>query len=199
MKTLAAISLAAQRCRFKSTMDRPRHAQRLCHLFKMTEGRCDGEDSRQYRMTKRTCGTCSLCCKLPYVRELNKSIDTWCKHANPGRGGCLIYPDRPASCRSFICGWLSGAEVGDEWFPARCKMFITSRPSEGPAKKGILVTVDPAYPDAWRRNPYHAQLRAWAQHMFVEIRVGRRFIGLNADGTERQVTRTQAWIEGRDE
>jgi hypothetical protein len=33
----------------------------------------------------------------------------------------------------------------------------------------------------------------------VEIRVGRRFIGLNADGTERQVTRTQAWIEGRDE
>jgi hypothetical protein len=117
-------------------MDRPRHARRLCHLFKMTEGRCDGEDSRQYRMTKRTCGTCSLCCKLPYVRELNKSIDTWCKHASPGHGGCLIYPDRPASCRSFICGWLPGAGIGDEWFPARCKMFITSRPSEGPAKKG---------------------------------------------------------------
>jgi len=29
--------------------------------------------------------------------------------------------------------------------------------------------------------------------------VGRRFIGLNADGSEEQVTRTQAWIEGRPE
>jgi hypothetical protein len=93
------------------------------------------DSTRQYRMTKRTCGTCSLCCKLPYVRELNKSIDTWCKHASPGRGGCLIYPDRPSSCCGFICGWLSGAEIGDEWFPARCKMFITPRPSEGLAKR----------------------------------------------------------------
>jgi uncharacterized protein len=150
-------------------------------------------------MTKRTCGTCSLCCKLPYVRELNKSIDTWCKHTSPGGGGCLIYLDRPLSCRGFICGWLSSTEIGDEWFPARCKMFITSRPSEGLAKKGILVTVDPAYPNAWRLSPHYAQLLAWARHMFVEIRVGRRFIGLNPDGTERQVTRTKAWIEGRDE
>jgi len=173
----------------------------LRHLFKTDDWAADAMEkiTRQYRMTKRTCGTCSLCCKLPYVRELNKSIDTWCKHASPGRGGCLIYPDRPSSCRGFICGWLSGAEIGDEWFPARCKMFITPRPSEGLAKKGTLVTVDPAYPNAWRRNPYYAQLLAWAQHMSVEIRVGRRFIGLNADGTERQVTRTQAWIEGRDE
>ncbi len=78
-------------------------------------------------------------------------------------------------------------------------MFITPRPSEGLAKKGILVTVDPASPNAWRRNPYYAQLLAWAQYMLVEIRVGRRFIGLAADGTERQVTRTQTWIEGREE
>lgn len=110
-------------------------------------------------MTKRTCGTCSLCCKLRCVRELNQSIDTWCKHASPGRCGCLIYPDRPSSCRGFICGWLSGAEIGDEWFPARCKMFIMPRPSEGlPKKKGILVTVDPAYPNKFRTDcqPAHA-------------------------------------------
>jgi hypothetical protein len=40
-------------------------------------------------MTERICGTCSLCCKLPYVAELNKSIDTWCQHARPGKGGLL--------------------------------------------------------------------------------------------------------------
>jgi hypothetical protein len=53
--------------------------------------------SRQRMTSTRTCGTCSLCCKLPYVSELNKPIDPWCKHASPGRegGGCLIYPDRP--------------------------------------------------------------------------------------------------------
>jgi len=180
-------------------MDHRDHARRLRSPVQDRRPRSRGDGEDTYRMTKRTCGSCSLCCKLPYVRELNKSIDTWCKHASPGRGGCLIYPDRPSSCRGFICGWLSGADIGDEWFPARCKMFITPRPSEGLAKKGILVTVDPAYPNAWRRNPYYPQLLAWAQHMLVEIRVGRRFIGLDADGTERQVTRTQAWIEGREE
>jgi hypothetical protein len=30
-------------------------------------------------MTERICGSCSLCCKLPYVAELNKPIDTWCR------------------------------------------------------------------------------------------------------------------------
>src|SRR6266540_1825061 len=82
-------------------------------------------------MTKRACGACSLCCKLPYVPELRKPIDTWCKHAAPGCGGCSIYPKRPRSCRDYICGWLfSEPEVGDEWFPAQCHMMLTPRRSE---------------------------------------------------------------------
>ena len=126
-------------------------------------------------MTERTCGTCSLCCKLPYIPELNKSIDSWCRHARPGVSGCSIYPERPASCRSFACGWLLGArELGDEWFPTRCKMIVTRRePRYNLAEQGMLVTVDPSYPDAWRRKPYYAQLLGWAQRMVVE---GRREI-----------------------
>jgi hypothetical protein len=148
-------------------------------------------------MTKlRTCGVCSLCCKLPYVHELNKPIDTWCSHARPGHGGCSIYPDRPLTCRAFVCTWLGSTEIGEEWFPARCKMVLQNHPHES---DGLLVTVDPAFPTAWRREPYYSQLLAQAQCMFVEIRVGRRCIGLNADGTEQEVTRTQAWIEGREE
>ena len=146
-------------------------------------------------MTERICGTCSLCCKLPFVDVLNKPIDTWCRHARPGGGGCSIYRDRPTSCRGFVCGWLSDElKVGDEWFPTHCKMII-SRAAEG----GFLIIVDPAYPDAWRRKPYYGQLLALAQRNLVKIRVGRRFIGLNADGSEEQVIRTQAWIEGRPE
>ena len=146
-------------------------------------------------MTERICGTCSLCCKLPHIPELNKPIDSWCRHARPGVGGCSIYPERPASCRSFACGWLLGArELGDEWFPARCKMFVTPR-----SEQGRLVTVDPSSPNAWRRKPYYAQLLGWAQSMVVEIRVGRRYIWLKADGSEQEVTKTQAWLEGQEE
>jgi Fe-S-cluster containining protein len=144
-------------------------------------------------MTERACGTCSLCCKLPYVRELDKPMDTWCRHASPGRGGCLIHPDRPPSCRTFICGWLASTELGDEWFPARCKMYLKQRP------KGRLVTVDPAFPTVWRREPYYSQLLAWAQRMQIKIRIGLRCIELNADGAEQEVTGTRAWIEGREE
>jgi hypothetical protein len=73
--------------------------------------------------------------------------------------------------------------------------MIISRAAEG----GFLIIVDPAYPNAWRREPYYGQLLALAQRNLVKIRVGRRFIRLNADGSEEEMTRTQAWIEGRPE
>jgi hypothetical protein len=31
-----------------------------------------------------------------------------------------------------------------------------------PAQKRVLLRVDPARPDAWKEEPYHAQLRRWA-------------------------------------
>jgi hypothetical protein len=143
----------------------------------------------------RECGACSLCCKLPYVAELNKPIDTWCPHCQPGHGGCTIFQNRPTSCRGFICGWLSGKlKIGDEWFPAHCKMIIARSPD-----KGFLIIVDPAFPNAWRRDPYYRQRLALAQQSFVKIRVGRRFIRLNADGSEQQWWRSQPDIEGRSE
>ena len=137
----------------------------------------------------RTCGTCSLCCKLPSVSELNKPVDTWCKHAAPGRGGCMIYADRPQNCRGFICAWLSG-KIDDKWYPARCKMIITQRaPPHTVEQQGMLVTVDPAYPNAWRREPYYSQLSAWARrHIIVEIRVGPHSLRLQADGSELEVS-----------
>jgi hypothetical protein len=61
------------------------------------------------------------------------------------------------------------------------------------------VTVDPTAPNAWRREPYYPQLLGWAQRMVVEIRVGRRCIRLNADGSEEEAIKTQAWLEDREE
>ena len=118
----------------------------------------------------RTCGTCSLCCKLPSVAELNKPIDRWCQHCKPGKGGCTIYADRPAVCVAFTCGWLTQLTIGDEWFPARCKMILTET-EDGK----IFVHVDPAFPDAWRREPYYSRPKA---HVPVEIRIGSRCFDL---------------------
>ena len=42
------------------------------------------------------------------------------------------------------------------WEPSRSHMMIYR---QGPQ---ITVLVDPDHPDIWRREPYHAQLRAWA-------------------------------------
>jgi hypothetical protein len=79
-------------------------------------------------------------------------------------------------------------------------MIVTRRePRYNLAERGALVTVDPTSPNAWRREPYYPQLLAWAQPMVVEIRVGRRCTRLNADGSEEEAIKTQAWLEDREE
>ena len=142
----------------------------------------------------RQCGSCSLCCKLPSVRDFNKPIDTWCSHCRPGKGGCSIYADRPNRCRAFVCGWLASDKIPPEWFPAKSKMILQQR-----GERHVFVAVDPTFPNAWRNEPYHSDIRRWARENLVEIRIGRRFIYLTPDGRERETTRTQAYIEGRSE
>jgi len=145
-------------------------------------------------MSERKCGTCSLCCKLLYISELNKPIDKWCGHCRPGRGGCTIYADRPVNCRTFVCHWLAG-HTDDLWYPARCKMVLLQM-----HKDHLLVDVDPNFPNAWRREPYYATLRSYAAPgLLIEVRIGLRCVGLDADGTEHEVYRSQAHIEGRPE
>jgi hypothetical protein len=141
------------------------------------------------RWSGRQCGKCSLCCKTMSVPELDKLADTWCSHAKPGCGGCAIYPTRPSACRDFECMWLhDGSVFGEEWFPARCRMVLTPLAKPGSDKaEGIQVNVDSAFPTAWRKEPYYAQLLAIAQGMYVTLRIGRRQMGLRADGTEYEI------------
>jgi hypothetical protein len=105
----------------------------------------------------RSCGTCSLCCKLPRIGELEKPAGDWCSHCAPGREGCTIYQSRPAECRDFHCSWLLAPELGPEWRPLTCKMVLIRR-----AHQTILL-VDPAYPTAWREPLYYRQLKDWAR------------------------------------
>ena len=104
----------------------------------------------------RSCGECSLCCKLPRIEAFDKPVGVWCAHCAPGRGGCTIYETRPDECRTFLCAWLTSPALGPEWRPNKCKMFVRH---EGNL---IAIHVDPGDPQAWRREPFFRQIKAFA-------------------------------------
>lgn len=103
----------------------------------------------------RTCGTCTLCCRLPDIDELSKLANAWCIHCVDGMG-CKIYQNRPQTCRDFLCLWMTDNRLGPEWEPAKSHMMIYT---QGPQ---ITVLVDPDYPDSWKAEPYALQLKQWA-------------------------------------
>jgi hypothetical protein len=51
------------------------------------------------------------------------------------------------------------ADLDDEWRPTRAKMVL----APGPDGKMMTVHVDPAFPNAWREEPYHGTLRKLAR------------------------------------
>jgi hypothetical protein len=106
----------------------------------------------------RQCGSCTLCCKVMSITELDKPRGTWCKHCLLGKG-CGVYATRPAECRSFFCGWLVDPRLGPEWKPDRSKIVLTPTPDSN----GIAVRCDPGFPDAWRRDPYQNTISEWAE------------------------------------
>ncbi len=105
----------------------------------------------------KTCGSCTLCCKLFPVPELQKPAGTWCRHIAQGRG-CGIHETRPPVCRAFDCQWLYNADLGPEWKPERCKFVL----SIYPGSNSLVVTADPAYPRNWAQEPFMGELRRWA-------------------------------------
>lgn len=113
----------------------------------------------------RDCGTCTLCCKVFDVPALSKPAGQWCGHCRPGRG-CGIHETRPDHCRSFHCLWMTEGWLGPEWKPERAKMVLTV----DPPTRNLLVQVDPGAAAAWRREPYHGQLRRWAAAALPERR-----------------------------
>jgi hypothetical protein len=108
----------------------------------------------------RSCGSCSLCCKVLGVPEVKEDFK-WCPHCKPGRGGCGIYGERPQRCRDFHCQWLVDERFGEHWFPARAKIIIDSK-LEG-EKAYVYFVVDHEYPGRWREDPWFADIKKIAR------------------------------------
>lgn len=124
----------------------------------------------------RNCEGCGLCCMVPEVHALEKPLGAWCRHCTT-RKRCDIHPTRPQECRDFHCGYLTLASLGEEWKPSKSKIIVTVE-NDG---QRVLALIDPGRPDAWRHDPYHSQLRAWAKAAVpdngqVVVRIGRRAI-----------------------
>jgi len=123
----------------------------------------DFYDAREPLVPGRSCGTCSLCCKLPLIPELGKPAGTWCRHVQQGKG-CTIFKDRPQMCRQFFCGWRLDPSLGPEWKPQQSRFILTINVRFG----ALLLLVDPGMPHAWKREPYYSALKAWAERAFPE-------------------------------
>jgi hypothetical protein len=90
------------------------------------------------------------------IAALDKPAGQWCPHFAKGKG-CSIYAEAPDECHGFNCTWLLTPRLGEEWRPDRCKLVMwTNRPGR------LIVDVDADFPNAWRREPYYAQLKAWS-------------------------------------
>lgn len=109
----------------------------------------------------RRCGTCTLCCKLLPVRELNKGANERCKFQRHGQG-CLVYhsPSLPTSCKLWSCRWLLEQDTAELSRPDRSHYVVDVMPdyvtivenATGAETKVEVVQVwcDPKFPDAHR-------------------------------------------------
>lgn len=135
----------------------------------------------------RSCGTCSLCCKLPPIEKhqvttghwFEKKAGKWCEFCKPGTGGCKIYDSRPEVCSKYLCMWLTNSELGPEWYPQKSKIVLS------PEHEGnrLTIYVDPAVPNRWREEPYYSQIKHWGRTGFeqqfqVLIYIGYRVIAV---------------------
>ena len=105
----------------------------------------------------RSCGTCTMCCKLLDIDVLEKPRGVWCKHCNP-KAGCTAYETRPQACRGFYCGYLRIADLDERWKPAKAKFLINF---EERANR-IAIHADAERAGAWRIEPYYSTIKQWA-------------------------------------
>ena len=104
----------------------------------------------------RTCHGCTLCCKLLSIEELEKPPLTWCAICN-AKTGCKDYTHRPTECREFYCGYLLDPALDERWKPSSCKLVVSFEEHAN----AVVILVDPTRHDAWRKEPFHSQIRQW--------------------------------------
>ena len=73
----------------------------------------------------RECGPCNVCCRLHAIIDpaFNKSPGILCTNWK-AEVGCLIYSERPESCRGHFCAWRQLEQFDDSWRPDISNVYI---------------------------------------------------------------------------
>jgi hypothetical protein len=123
----------------------------------------------------RRCSTCTLCCKVMGIQELDKPAGRWCAHCQPGQG-CDIYGRHPPSCSVFMCLWLSAPGVPERLRPDRCNVVLAAEANGA----RLVAHCDPDHPMAWRGPHIYPVLkaearRAWGAGRWVVAKAAQQF------------------------
>jgi hypothetical protein len=124
----------------------------------------------------RQCGTCTACCKVVGVEELNKPQNKWCTHCHIGHG-CMIYDTRPEGCKRFECLWLRG-QTPEDLLPKDCHVVLDAT-MDG---RRVVAHVDSYYPDAYKTGRVGRYLHSIARAgLDVVVLIGdeRRMLTIN--------------------
>ena len=92
----------------------------------------------------RSCGSCTLCCKLMSIDAIGKPTGQWCWVCAIGKG-CQVYDNRPEACRAWSCLWILRPELPDDLRPDRCKVVMD--PQDG----SLVLHADPQNRDSFDR------------------------------------------------
>jgi hypothetical protein len=92
---------------------------------------CPGVRRRIVSDSIRECGSCSACCTVIGVHEIEKGMYETCEHVC--EAGCAIYAERPGSCQTFECQWMRGVLEVDgaidiEMRPDACGVMLDYQP-----------------------------------------------------------------------
>ena len=96
----------------------------------------------------KTCGSCTMCCKVLEIEHFKKPAGAWCRHCNHA-GGCHIYLERPEVCREFECEWMLDRKMAPLLRPDRVGTILM----EDADSDEFRAVCDPAKPMAWL-NPH---------------------------------------------
>jgi len=116
----------------------------------------------------KVCGSCTECCTVIPVKELQKAQFTRCAklHSIPHKDGpgCGIYPVRPVSCRMWKCVWLRTPEMPDEYRPDRVGFIIDEVKDliaiNGKEMVAAQIWAAPGSEDAWCEEAAHRCIQA---------------------------------------
>ena len=73
-----------------------------------------------------SCGECTVCCTLSYVKELDKKPWETCGHCILKKG-CGIYGKHPKECKDFACAYLESGVNNVELRPDKCGIMFVKK------------------------------------------------------------------------